>query len=75
LTEHVYLEGDEVVRRAVEALVRDLGPVEAMRFLSLRRARAFNSVTHHRQWQDSLDKDRFLEEVFRANEESASDQA
>jgi len=64
LTEHVYLEEDEVVRRGVEALVRELGPVEAMRFLSLRRTRIFDSVTHHRQWQESLDKDRFFNEVF-----------
>lgn len=68
MTEHTYLEEDEVVRRAVEALVRDLGPVEAMRFLSLYRSRGFDSVLQHRQWQDSLDKDRFFDEVFQAKE-------
>jgi len=64
LTEHVYLEEDEVVRRAVQAIVRDLGPVEAMRFLSLHRERVFDSVAHHRQWQDGLDKDDFFDTVF-----------
>jgi len=64
LSEHTYLPEAALVHRAVEALVRDLGPVEAMRFLSLRRTRVFDSVTHHRQWQESLDKDRFFNEVF-----------
>jgi hypothetical protein len=67
LTEHVYLEEDEVVRRAVEALVRDLGPVEAMRFLSLHREQHLDSVAQHRQWQDRLDKERFFDEVFHVN--------
>ena len=67
MTEHIYLEEDEVVRRAVEALVRDLGPVEAMRFLSLHRAQVLDSVAQHRQWQDRLDKERFFDEVFHVN--------
>lgn len=71
MTEHTYLKEDDVVRRAIEALVKDLGPVEAMRFLSLRQVRVFDSVVHHRQWQDSLDKDRFFEEVFRASEQAS----
>jgi hypothetical protein len=58
----------KVVRRAVEALVRDLGHVEAMRSLSLHRDRVFASVTLHRQWQDSLDKDCFFDEVLRPTE-------
>lgn len=68
MTEHVYLEEDEVVRRAVEALVRDLGPVEAMRFLSLHREHVFDSIAQHRQWQDRLDKERFFDEVFNVNQ-------
>jgi hypothetical protein len=73
LNEHTYLREDIVVRRAVEALVKDLGPVEAMRFLSLHRTRVFDSVVHHRQWQDNLDKDRFFDEVFDAAQEQVSE--
>ena len=70
MTEHTYLEEDEVVRRAVEVLVRDLGPVEAMRFMSLRRTRTLDSVVLHRQWQDGLDKEQFFEEVFRGPDQA-----
>jgi hypothetical protein len=35
MKEHTYLEEDEMVRRAIDALLRDLGPVETTRFLTL----------------------------------------
>jgi hypothetical protein len=66
VTEHFYLPEDKVVRLGVEALVRDLGPVEAVRFLSLRQQRILDSVIQHRRWQDSLDRERFFDQVFGA---------
>ena len=68
MTEHAYLREEEVIRRAVEALVRALGPIEAARFLTLPRRSRLDSVARHRQWQDSLDKERFFAEVFGAQE-------
>jgi hypothetical protein len=67
--EHTYLQEDEMVQRAIEALVKALGPVETTRFLTLPRRRRLDSVTRHRLWQESLDKDRFFDQVFSAGDE------
>jgi hypothetical protein len=59
-----YLTEEAIIKKGVDALVRELGPVEAMRFLSVPRERRQESVKRHREWQKKLDKDRFLGEVF-----------
>ena len=59
-----YLPEDKIVHRALEALMKALGPVETMRFLTLPRHRRIESVRRHRQWQATLDQARFLDEVF-----------
>lgn len=64
MTTHAYLPEDTMVRRAIEALMTALGPVETARFLSLAREQQIDSVEWHRQWQANLDPDRFLDEVF-----------
>ena len=64
MSEHTYLKEDEMIRRAIEALLRDLGPVEATRFLTLPQHRKMDSVTRHRLWQEGLDQDRFFDQVF-----------
>jgi hypothetical protein len=66
MSEHTYLGEDEMIRRAIEALLRDLGPVEATRFLTLPQKRKVDSVTRHRLWQEDLDQDRFFDQVFEA---------
>jgi hypothetical protein len=63
---HTFLQEDEMVRRAIEALMGTLGPIETARFLTLPRQRRLDSVMRHRQWQDSLDKDHFFDQVFGA---------
>ncbi len=60
VTEHRYLQEDEFIRRAVETLLRVLGPVETTRFLDLVRLRPLDSLQRHRVWQESLDKDAFF---------------
>ncbi len=67
---HAYLQEDDMVRQAVDALMKTLGPIETARFLTLPRHRRLDSVRRHRQWQDSLDKVRFFDQVF-GPEESA----
>jgi len=61
---HTYLPEEELIRRAVEALMETLGPVETVRFLTLSRRERLDSVLRHRRWQSTLDKNRFFTEVF-----------
>lgn len=68
-SQHTYLPEETVIQRAIEALMQSLGPVETARFLQLIRSQTFDYRTWRRQWQESLDKDDFLDEVF-GNDES-----
>jgi hypothetical protein len=63
-----YLPEEQLVQKALEALMTALGPVEATRFLSLSREGRLESVARHHQWQESLDRDTFFNEVFGGNE-------
>ena len=49
MRKHTLLQEDEMVRRAIDALMNNLGPVETARFLNLPRARRLNSVLRHRK--------------------------
>ena len=62
-----YLTEEELIDRALKALLEALGPVEAMRFLTLPRPRRLESVKRHRQWQATLSKDKFFDETFKPN--------
>lgn len=59
-----YLREEELIERALTALLEALGPVEATRFLTLPRARRLESVKRHRQWQARLNPEQFFEQVF-----------
>jgi len=59
-----YMDEDLMVKRAIKALIGELGPVEASRFINMPRKQRTDSVRRHREWQKSLDKDKFLNEVF-----------
>jgi hypothetical protein len=59
-----YLSDDELIERALVVLMKKLGPVEATRFLTLRRAGRLESVRRHRQWQATLNKKQFFDRVF-----------
>ena len=59
-----YLSEEELIERGLEALMAALGPVEAIRFLTLPRPRRLESVERHQQWQASLNQDQFFDEVF-----------
>jgi len=69
---HIYLPEDEMIRRALEALMAALGPVETIRFLTLPRRRRLESVQWHRQWQAALDQKQFFDQVFGPQGESAT---
>jgi len=59
-----YLQEEELIRRGVEALMKALGPVETTRFLTLTPQRRIDAVQRHRQWQATLVKEQFFDEVF-----------
>jgi hypothetical protein len=63
-----HLPEETMIQRALEALMAALGPIETARFLSLPRRRYRDYVMWHREWQESLDVDRFLDDVFTAGE-------
>ena len=75
MNEHVYLQEEEMIHRAIEALLKELGPIETTRFLALPRQRRLDSVTRHRLWQDGLDRDRFFDQVFGEQEGSITSEA
>jgi len=59
-----YMDEELVIKKGVEALIKELGPVEAIRFINLPKRKRLESVKRHRQWQRQLDKDRFFKQVF-----------
>ena len=54
----------ELLKRGTEILFRELGSYNAIRFLTIPRDKRLESVKRHRKWQETLDKDAFLDEVF-----------
>ncbi len=59
-----YMDEDIVIRKAMKVLINELGPVEAIRFITIPKIKRMESVRRHREWQKMLDKDRFFDEVF-----------
>jgi hypothetical protein len=59
-----YLPEEELIDKALQALMKALGPVEAIRFLNLPRSRRLESVERHHQWQASLNQEHFFDQVF-----------
>jgi hypothetical protein len=59
-----YMDEDVVIKKGMEVLIRELGPVEAIRFISIPKKKRIESVKRHREWQKLLDKDKFFDEVF-----------
>jgi hypothetical protein len=52
------------MKKGIEILFRELGNVDAIRFLSIPRKKRVESVKRHRDWQRTLDKDAFFDEIF-----------
>lgn len=60
-----FIDEEQLIAKAVDILVKELGAVEASRFLSLPKKKYIDSVKQHRQWQTQLDKDEFFGKVFK----------
>jgi len=54
----------ELIEKGIEALLKELGQSDTMRFISLRRERKEDSVERHRNWQKTLNKEEFFNDVF-----------
>ncbi|MBP8003357.1 MAG: hypothetical protein KA314_29545 [Chloroflexi bacterium] len=59
-----YLSEDQLIQKALETLMRALGPMETTRFLSLAREGRVESVARHQQWQQTLEQNTFFDQVF-----------
>ncbi len=56
---------NDLLKKGVEILFRELGKVDAMRFLSIpREEKRVESVKRHKDWQQTLYKDTFFDEIF-----------
>ena len=64
MSDHTYLKEEEMVERAIHALMDALGPVETARFLTLLREKRLDSVARHQRWQKSLGQGEFFDQVF-----------
>ncbi|MCX9012752.1 MAG: hypothetical protein OIN66_16745 [Candidatus Methanoperedens sp.] len=59
-----YMDEDILIKKTIELLIEELGPVEAIRFTNLLKVKRKDSVKRHREWQKMLDKTEFFDEVF-----------
>jgi len=60
----IFKDEDQLITKAIDILLEELGPVEAGRFLSLRNKKRIESVTRHRKWQTTLNREEFFNRVF-----------
>jgi len=58
------LSKQHTIEKLTRTLVHELGPVETSRFLAIPQQRREESVQRHRQWQDGLNQEGFLNDVF-----------
>ena len=65
------LNQHELLEKGINALYKELGPVEARRFMAFARPiQREDSIKRHRRWQASLDKDAFMERIKAAHEKA-----
>ncbi len=60
-----YLYEEIVIKKGVEILIKELGPMEAIRFINMPKGKRLESVKRHRKWQRLLDKDKLFDEIFK----------
>lgn len=59
-----YMDEKKMIERGIKALHRELGPVEARRFIALASRKHEDSVTRHRKWQNRLDTEEFITDIM-----------
>ena len=56
----------ELMTKGAEILFKELGYVDTIRFLTMPKGQREESVQRHRNWQNSLDQKKFLDEAFKS---------
>lgn len=59
-----YMPEEQLIHKALKTLMNALGPTETMRFLALPREKHIDAVERHRQWQETLNRDLFYDQIF-----------
>ncbi|CAD6491155.1 MAG: hypothetical protein ANIMEMIM_00174 [Candidatus Argoarchaeum ethanivorans] len=59
-----YMNEEVVIKKAIEVLIKELGPVEAIRFINIPKRKRMESIKRHRKWQQMLDKSMFFDDIF-----------
>ncbi len=59
-----YMDEELIIKKAINVLIKELGPIEAIRFISMPKKKRIESVKRHREWQKLLNKAKFFDEVF-----------
>ncbi len=59
-----YIDEDTLIRTSIEVLMEKIGPVETIRFMNIPRKKRMESVKRHREWQKTLNKEKFFSDVF-----------
>jgi len=59
-----YMDEEVVIKKAIKVLIKELGPVEAARFINIPKSKRIESVKRHREWQKTLDRSKFFDEIF-----------
>ena len=59
-----YLKEEDNIKKGIDILMKELGPVETARFLNTPKEKRIESVKRHREWQKTLNKDEFFKDIF-----------
>lgn len=59
-----YKTEEELIEKAVSILLKELGPVDTNRFMTMPQKKRMESVRRHRQWQKSVSKEELFKELF-----------
>jgi hypothetical protein len=59
-----YQGEDNIIKKGIIILLKELGPIETTRFLNIPRKKRLESVKRHRDWQKTLNKEEFYKDLF-----------
>jgi len=59
-----YLKDEDILKKGIDILMKELGPVETIRFINIPRSKRIETVKRHRDWQKNLIKENFFKEIF-----------
>lgn len=58
------MDEEVLIKKTIELLIKELGPVETIRFTNMLKGKRAESVKRHREWQKMLNKSKLFDEVF-----------